>query len=61
MFLLGISRVKSPGGMKSKGKIVPVCTMNIMGVADVRYHSFLTSAPDEVSGQIRYTAALLPG
>jgi len=32
-----------------------------MGVADVRHHSFLTSVPDEVSGQLRYTAALLPG
>jgi hypothetical protein len=31
MFLLGISGFKSQGGMKSKGKIVPVCSMKHYG------------------------------
>jgi len=72
MFLVGFSRVKSQGGMKNKGKIVPVCTMKhygssrckasfIMGAVDVRHHSFFTSVLDEVSGQHHYTASFLPG
>jgi len=31
VFLFGINRVKSQEGMKSKGKIVPVCTVKHNG------------------------------